>query len=156
MDPGQRESSEDIRGVLEEHERHRDSLIPILQGVQSRLGFLSEEAVKAVSDHLDISESEIYGVATFYTQFRFTRPGDHVVRVCQGTACHVRGGKRILAEVTRQLGLEPGETSPDYSFSLESVACFGSCALSPVLVIDDTVHGRVTPQKVRELLKDIE
>ncbi|GAH21661.1 unnamed protein product, partial [marine sediment metagenome] len=89
-------TNKDIRDVLKEHEQRRDSLIPILQGIQKKLGYISEEAVEVISSHLNISENDIYGVATFYTQFRFTRPGDHIVKVCQGTACHVRGCKRIM------------------------------------------------------------
>lgn len=153
MDP---EQNRGVREVLEDHERHRDSLIPILQEVQKKLGFISEEAIGVISGHLDISENDIYGVATFYTQFRFTRPGDHIVRICRGTACHVRGGKRIMNEVTKYLGIAPGETTQDYKFGLESVACFGSCALSPVVVMNEKVYGRMTPQRVKKLLKDIE
>ena len=124
--------------------------------MQRRLGFLSEAAVEAIARHLKMSENTIYGVATFYAQFRFTRPGEHIVKVCEGTACHVRDGRRIMSETTKFLGIQPGQTTPDYKFSLESVACFGSCALSPVVVVDDKVHGRMTPQKVRQLLKDIQ
>lgn len=145
----------EIHDVLQAHERHRDSLIPILQGVQKQLGYLSPEAVAAVASHLGLSESEIFGVATFYTQFRFTAPGAHIIKVCRGTACHVRGSHKIMDEVTRTLGIEPGQTTPDGKFSLESIACFGSCALSPVVVIDDTLYGRMTPQKVKQLLKTI-
>lgn len=145
----------DINELLTRFERTRDDLIPILQAVQGALGCLSESAVQDIAAYLDVSETDIYGVATFYTQFRFTRPGEHVVRVCEGTACHVRGGRQILDEIIRFLGIEPGETTPDYRFSLESVACFGSCALSPVVVIDDTVHARMTPQKAIALLKEI-
>jgi len=146
----------DISDVLEEYEQDRDSLIPILQKIQKKLGYISKEAVKVVADHLNLSDNDIYGVATFYTQFKFTRPGDHIVRVCQGTACHVRGSKRIMNEVIKCLGIRPGETTPDYKFSLDSVACFGSCALSPVVVIDDKVYGRMTAQKTRKLLKEIQ
>lgn len=149
-------TNKDIRDVLNEHEQHRDSLIPILQGIQKKLGYISEEAVEVISSHLNISENDIYGVATFYTQFRFTRPGDHIVKVCQGTACHVRGCKRIMNVATKYLGISPGETTPDYKFSLDSVACFGSCALSPVVVIDDVVHGRMITQEMKRLLKAIE
>jgi len=149
-------TNKDISDVLKEHEQHRDSLIPILQGIQKKLGYISEEAVEVMSSHLNISENDIYGVATFYTQFRFTRPGDHIVKVCQGTACHVRGCKRIMNEATKYLGISPGETTPEYKFSLDSVACFGSCALSPVVVLDEMVHGRMTAQKIKRLLKTIE
>jgi len=144
-----------INTVLKKYRRDRDNLIPILQGIQRKNGYISKEAVNEISDYLDISENEIYGVTTFYTQFRFQRPGDHIVKVCQGTACHVRGGKRIKDEVTRYLGIKTGETTPDYRFSLERVACFGSCALSPVVVVDDKVYGRMTPQKVKQILEKI-
>ncbi|MGD2124998.1 MAG: NADH-quinone oxidoreductase subunit NuoE [Desulfobacteraceae bacterium] len=142
-----------LRRALKSHQQDRDSLIPILQDVQGRFGYVSEEAVERIASYLHISESSIYGVATFYTQFRFSRPGDHRVKVCLGTACHVRGGSQIMDEVTRHLGVGAGETTPDYKFSLERVACFGSCALSPVVVMDDKVYGRMSPKKVKKILK---
>ncbi|MBW2064892.1 MAG: NADH-quinone oxidoreductase subunit NuoE [Deltaproteobacteria bacterium] len=142
--------------ILENYEPIRDNLIPILQEVQGKCGYISEDSVEQIARYLDISQSCIYGVATFFTQFRFTRPGDHILKVCQGTACHVRGGQRIMGQVVKILGIRPGETTPDYKFSLERVACFGSCALSPVVVADDRVYGRMTPQKIRHLLKEIE
>jgi len=148
--------TQELQTVLQSYDRSRDSLIPILQDVQGKLGYISEDAVKGISEYLRVSQSSIYGVATFYTQFRFTRPGDHVVRVCQGTACHVRGGQRIMNEVVKYIGIKPGETTPDYKFSLERVACFGSCALSPIVVVDDIVYGRMTPQKTKQLLKEME
>jgi NADH-quinone oxidoreductase subunit E len=150
------EERQDIQKTLDNYERDQDELIPILQEVQGKYGYISESSVDQISNYLNISQSCIYGVATFYTQFRFTRPGDHIVRVCQGTACHVRGGQRIMNEVVKSLGIRPGETTPDYKFSLERVACFGSCALSPVVVTDDEVFGRMTPQKTKQLLKEIE
>ena len=145
-----------LQEVLGGHEKHRDSLIPVLQEVQGRFGYVPEVAVEAIAKHLDISESAIYGVATFYTQFRFARPGDHIVRVCLGTACHVRGGSQIMDETSRHLGIRAGETTPDYKFSLERVACFGSCALSPVIVVDSKVYGRMSPKKVKKILKEFE
>lgn len=144
-----------INTVLKKYRQDRDNLIPILQGIQRKNGYISKEAVNEISNYLDISKNEIYGVATFYTQFRFQRPGDHIVKVCQGTACHVRGGKRIKDDVSRYLGIKTGETTPDYCFSLERVACFGSCALSPVVVVDDKVYGKMTPQKVKQILEKI-
>jgi NADH-quinone oxidoreductase subunit E len=140
--------------ILERHEPCRDNLIPILQEIQKEMGFISEAAVGLIANHLNMSQSDVFGVATFYSQFRFTRPGDHNVRICQGTACHVRGAKRIMDNATTYLGIKPGETTADYAFSLESVACFGSCALAPVVVVDDTVCGRMTAPGIRELLKD--
>ena len=149
-------AAKELKEVLGRYEKERDSLIPILQAVQGEYGYISQESVAEISKYLNVSQSDIYGVATFYTQFRFTRPGDHIVRVCQGTACHVRGSQRIMNEVCKFLDIMPGETTPDYKFSLERVACFGSCALSPVVVLDDTVYGRMTPQKTKQLLKEIE
>lgn len=156
METTDRATQSGLRELLEFHGQHQDSLIPILQDVQGKFGYISEESVESISKHLNISQTKIYAVATFYTQFRFSRPGDHMVRVCQGTACHVRGGKRIMNEVCKLLEIMPGETTPDYKFSIERVACFGSCALSPVVVIDDKVYGRMTQQKTKQLLKEIQ
>ena len=136
--------------VFESYSRQRQSLIPILQKVQEILGYLPEESISEIAHFLGLSESEIYGVASFYAQFRFERQGEHVVRVCQGTACHVRGGRRILQAVEHELGIQPGGTTEDYKFSLERVACFGSCALAPVMVVDKTVYGRMTPEKAKK------
>lgn len=145
-----------LKELLESHKQHQDSLIPILQDVQGKFGYISEESVERIAKFLDISESYIYGVATFYTQFRFSRPGDHIVRACLGTACHVKGGSQIMDEICRHLKVNPGETTEDYKFSVERVACFGSCALSPVIVVDDKVYGRVTPKKVKKIIKESE
>jgi len=103
---------------------------------------------------LGVSESEVYGVASFYAQFRFERQGEHTIKVCQGTACHVRGGRRILETVEQEVGIQPWETTEDYKFSLERVACFGSCALAPVMVVDKTVYGRMTTAKARKTLAE--
>ncbi len=138
--------------VLNAHSKERKNLIPVLQKVQGELGYLSEEAVSAVAQFLRLSSNEVYGVASFYAQFRFERQGEHAVKVCQGTACYVRGGRRIMDTVQQEIGIKAGETSEDYKFSLERVACFGSCALAPVMVVDKTVHGRMTTVKAREVL----
>jgi len=140
--------------VLAPYQGERGVLIPILQKAQEELGYLPEEAVSEIAYFLGISESEIYGVASFYAQFRFERQGEHVVKVCQGTACHVRGSQRILEEVERELGIQSGETTEDYKFSLERIACFGSCALAPVMVVDKTVYGQVSVAKMRGILAD--
>jgi len=146
----------DLKGKLTEvlapYKGERGALIPILQEVQESLGYLSPEAISHLAKFLRISESEIFGVASFYAQFRFTRPGEHSIKVCLGTACHVRGGERILETVERELGIKPGGTTKDYKFSLERVACFGSCALAPVVVMDKEVHGRMTSAKAKEIL----
>jgi len=143
---------EQILPIMQLHPRKRESLIPVLQEVQGVLGYLPEEAVTEIAQFLGVSRSDIYGVASFYAQFRFERQGAHSVKVCQGTACHVRGGKRIMGEVTQQIGIAPGQTTPDYKYSLEKVACFGACALAPVMVVDGTVFGRMTTPQVKKIL----
>lgn len=139
--------------IFKEYEGEEGAVIPLLQKVQEKLGYLPKEAVSEIAKFSRMSETEVFGVASFYAQFRFTRPGDHLVKVCLGTACHVRGGERILNEVTRKLGIAPGETTEDYKFSLERVACLGCCALSPVMVVDKNVYSKVKSIRVREVLQ---
>ena len=129
-------------------------IIPLLQAVQSRDGFLSEGAIRAVADFTQTSPSRVYGVATFYSQFHLTPQGRQRVQVCRGTACHVRGGGRLLTEAKKQLGLGEGETSEDYEFTLETVACIGACALAPCLTVNEDVHGHMNAAKVRTLLSE--
>jgi NADH-quinone oxidoreductase subunit E len=143
---------DELAEILAEYEGERGALIPILQKVQEKFGYLREEAISEIAKFSRISESEIFGVASFYAQFYFTRRGEHTVKVCLGTACHVRGGEGILDEVKRELGIESGGTTEDYKFSLERVACFGSCALAPVMVIDKDVYGRMTIAKAKDIL----
>ncbi len=142
-----------IEDVLARHDQGRDNLIPILQDVQDCLSYLSPEAVERIARHLGLSENDVFGVATFYAQFRFHPPGKHHVKVCQGTACHVRGSGLILESVVRRLGIAAGETTEDGNFSLERVACFGSCALAPVVVVDERVYGRMTARKTEKLIE---
>jgi len=129
-------------------------LIPILQRVQAAFGYLPPDSLRQISRRLKISENEIYGVATFFTQFRFTKPGNHIIRVCLGTACHVRGGEQLLAVLQRRLGIQTGETTPDGEYQLERVACLGCCALAPVLVIDDKVHSQMSVLGIQGLLAE--
>ncbi len=143
---------EQLLQALAPYQGQRGATIPVLQKVQEELGYLSEESISEVANFLGLTKNEIYGVASFYAQFRFERQGEHIVRVCQGTACHVRGAQRILETVEEELGIQAGETSADYEFSLERVACFGSCALAPVMVVDKTVYGRMTKAKAQEIL----
>jgi len=145
---------EQLSLILAPYHGQRGALIPLLQKVQEEIGYLPEEAVSEIAYFLGVSESEVYGVASFYAQFRFIRQGEHAVKVCQGTACHVRGGRRILETVERELGIQPRETTEDYKFSLERVACFGSCALAPVMVVDKTVYGKMTTAKARKILAE--
>jgi len=141
-----------LSDVFATSSRERKNLIPVLQKVQEKLGYLPEEAVSEVAQFLRLSKNEVYGVASFYAQFRFERQGEHGIKVCLGTACHVRGGRRIMDAVKHEVGIQPGETTEDYKFSLERVACFGSCALAPVMVVDKTVYGRMTTVKAKQVL----
>ena len=145
---------ERLSQTLAPYRGQRGAAIPVLQKVQEELGYLSEEAISEIADFLGLTKNEVYGIASFYAQFRFERQGEHVIRSCQGTACYVRGGRRILETVERELGIQPGETTEDYKFSLERVACFGSCALAPVMVVDKTVYGRMTTVKARQILAE--
>ena len=145
---------EQLAKVLAPYRGQKGATIPVLQKVQEELGYLPEEAISEIADCLGLSTNEVYGVASFYAQFRFKPQGKHTVKVCQGTACHVRGGRRILEAVEQNLGIQPGETSEDFQFSLERIACFGSCALAPVMVVDKTIYGRMTTAKARQILAE--
>lgn len=142
----------ELAKILAEYQGEQGALIPILQKVQDKYGYLSEEVISEVATFTRMSESEIFGVASFYAQFYFTRRGQHSIRVCLGTACHVRGGQQILDEVKRELNIESGDTTKDYKFSLERVACFGSCALAPVMVVNKRVYGRLSVAKAKDIL----
>jgi len=146
--------SERLSEILAPYKGQKGATIPILQKVQAELGYLPEEAISEVADFLGTTKNEIYGVASFYAQFRFERQGEHNLRVCQGTACYVRGGRRILDTVRQEAGIEPEETTEDYKFSLERVACFGACALAPVMVVDTTVYGKMTTVQARKLIAE--
>ena len=143
---------EQLDDILSQYDGESGDLIPILQEAQERFGYLPEGVMAGIAKFLRLPESTVYGVGTFYAQFKFTPTGKRIVKVCRGTACHVRGGVRILNEVERQLGIKPGETTDDLEYSLETIACFGSCALAPVVVIDKTVYGRMTTKKVAGVL----
>lgn len=142
----------DISGRLKTFGKSRGDLIPILQMIQNKYSYLSAGAIALVADHLDTSASEVYGVATFYNQFRFNAPGKHQIKVCLGTACHVRGGDIILENFERKLGISYGQTTPDREFSVDRVACVGCCALAPVAIIDNTTQGKMAPSKVEGVL----
>jgi NADH-quinone oxidoreductase subunit E len=142
----------EVGEIVRRYGADRSSLIPILQDMQEEFGYLSEKGVDSLARLINISPNEIYGVATFYAQFRFRPPGEHTVCVCLGTACHVRGGHQILAEMERRLGVKSGETSADGKFDLERVACVGCCALAPVVVVDGKVHAGMSPRRVPSLL----
>jgi len=145
---------EQLSEILSHYTGQRDELIPILQEAQERFGYLPEEVMSGIAKFLRLSESTVFGVATFYAQFKFTPTGKRIVKVCRGTACHVRGGARILREVEKRLGIKPGETTSDFEYTLETIACFGSCALAPVTVVNKNVYGRMTAPKVGQILAD--
>ncbi|GAP20653.1 NADH-quinone oxidoreductase subunit NuoE [Leptolinea tardivitalis] len=128
-------------------------LIPLLQSIQERAGYLSPENVSEVARKLHISENEVYGVASFYTQFRFNAPGRHSIKICLGTACHVRSGQKLMEAIERELHIKPGETTSDGLFDLQRVACLGCCALAPVMQIDDQIFGRVTATRLKHILE---
>ena len=143
---------EQLSEILSSHSKERRNLIPLLQEVQTKLGYLPKEVMQEIASFLGVSAIEVYGVATFYNQFRFVPLGKHHTRVCMGTACHLAGGKLVLEALERELDIKVGETSEDGEFSLERVACVGCCMLAPVVLIGDDVHPRMTPFKVEEAL----
>jgi NADH-quinone oxidoreductase E subunit len=144
-----------VETILQGHpDAGRDHLIPILQEVQAADGYLSKAAIMRVGQQLQLPASKIFGVATFYNMFRFQPRGKYHVMVCRGTACHVKGSKRVLDMVTRTLKLQPGETSRDGLFSLEVVACMGACGLAPVVNINGQFYAKVTPLKLQKILDD--
>jgi NADH-quinone oxidoreductase subunit E len=143
---------EDVRRELKTMAPRRRHLIPVLQKVQSILSYLPPQAVELVAQSLNISPTEVYGVATFYNQFRFNPPGRHPVRVCLGTACHIKGSEIILEHFERKLDIREGETTPDGEFSIDRVACVGCCALAPVALVGETLHGKMMTSKVEGLI----
>lgn len=130
----------------------RSNLIALLQDVQDIYGYLPEEALKDISEHLNISLSSVYGVATFYNQFRLTPLGKNVIRVCRGTACHVKNSANLLIALENELGITAGKTTRDKLFTLETVACIGACSIAPVININDEYYGRVTVKEIPKIL----
>ena len=148
-------TADEIDTILERHPNaSRDALIPILQEVQEAVGYLPKEAVERIGAHLKLPTSKIYGVATFYNQFRFQPKGKYHVVVCRGTACHVKGSLKVLDSAINILKLKPGQTSRDKLFSLEVVACMGACGLSPVANINGEFHAKVTPRRLANIIQE--
>jgi NADH-quinone oxidoreductase subunit E len=143
-----------LSAILEDCSGERGDLIPVLQKAQDLLGYVQPDIVRAISRRLKISENEIYGVATFYAQFRFHPPGKHHIKICLGTACHVKGGEQVLATAQQRLGIDTGETTPDGAYDLERVACLGCCALAPVVAVDDKVYSQVSVLKIQRILDE--
>lgn len=145
-----------LDSILAAYEGQHGAIIPVLQQAQAILGYLPREALEVISRRMRVPLSQIYGVATFYSQFALARRGKHRICQCDGTACHVRGSDKIVAAMEKQLGIRAGETTPDYKYTYEVVYCLGSCALAPVAVIDDQVVGHLTPEQMSRLVQNLE
>ncbi|MCL6610188.1 MAG: NADH-quinone oxidoreductase subunit NuoE [Peptococcaceae bacterium] len=143
-----KEAVEKSREILARYDGSRGGLIPALQQIQDVLGYVPAEAMREAAGHFGMPAVDVYGVVTFYNQFRLTPPGRHQVKVCMGTACHMKGGNIIMESWERVLKVKVGETTPDREFSLERVACVGCCTMAPVALVNETVHGKMTPTKV--------
>jgi NADH-quinone oxidoreductase subunit E len=141
--------------IRKRFEGREDELIPILQSVQRELGFLPEQALLEIARLTRLPTARVFGTATFYAQFRLQPVGKYIIRVCRGTACHVKGSDRILEDIQDHLHVAPGRTTVDGLFTLETVACFGSCALAPIVVVNDSVYGNTDRSKALKLLDDI-
>ncbi|MEN8614172.1 NADH-quinone oxidoreductase subunit NuoE [Dehalogenimonas sp. THU2] len=152
MIPENLTSKEELQALLCGFSRDQANLIPMLQQLQERLGYLPPEAMAAAAERLGLAESTVYSVASFYTQFRFKPSGRNVIKVCRGTACHVGGGERILSELERQLEIKPGETTADLEYSLDTVACIGACALAPVVLLNEEIHGKTSTGNILDAI----
>ncbi|MBR3737103.1 MAG: NADH-quinone oxidoreductase subunit NuoE [Eubacterium sp.] len=144
-----------ICGILDEYAGVKGSLITILQQTQEIYGYLPKEAISLISEKTGIAESEIMGVGTFYTQFRFEPVGKYLIMLCQGTACHVNSSELILQTIKDELGIDDGQTTDDGLFSLKCVACLGCCSLSPVMMINEDTYGSLTPDKTKKILNEL-
>jgi len=142
-----------LRAILSSHENRKSELIPILQAVQAEYGYLPREILLEVARFTRVPEGRVYGVASFYGQFRFAPVGRNIIMVCRGTACHVRGAPRVLQEVENLLGIKVDETTPDREYTLETVACIGACCLAPVVKVGAEVHGKLQAREVAKMLK---
>lgn len=145
-----------LEKILEGRRSQPEQLVEVLQDVQEAFGYVPEEAMTTVAAELGVPVIEVYRAASFYKAFSLTPRGRHVLTVCMGTACHVRGARRMVDEVQGQLGIEPGQTTEDGLFTLESVNCLGACALGPVVVLDGRYHGKMTPNKLRTLIQSVQ
>ena len=141
-----------LLSIIERHKTEQWALIPMLQDIQETLGFIPPESIEPIAEALTLSPAQVQGVITFYAGFTLKPKGKYVVRVCRGTACHVKGGRSILRLMKKELGLEEDETSPDYQFTLETVACLGACFLAPTMMVNRTYYGKLSPTKVSSVL----
>jgi NADH-quinone oxidoreductase subunit E len=143
-----------MKAIFSHRSGEKQELIPILQETQAQFRYLPAAAMKEIAGFLRMPESTVYGVSTFYAQFKLTPLGRKIIRVCRGTACHVRGASKVLAELESQLGIKAGETTDDLEYTLETVACIGACALAPTMTIDNETYGKMTVNRVAEVLGD--
>lgn len=141
-----------LEEIFAKYKGKKGALIPVLQQAQDIYGYLPENVMAGIADGLDLPLSQVYGVATFYSQFHLKPRGKNIVRVCLGTACHVRGGAKILESIQKELNIEKGGTTEDLMFTLEAVACIGACGLAPVIMINDDTHGRLTPDAIPKII----
>jgi NADH-quinone oxidoreductase subunit E len=142
---------EHLKKLLSQFQRNRSDLIPILQDVQSNFGYLSEEMLQEVAKYINVPESEVYGVATFYAQFRFKPQGENHIMICKGTACHVKGATQIIEGIERHLGIEEGKVTRDLEYSLESVGCLGCCALAPCAMVNDEIKSNINIKGIKKI-----
>lgn len=145
-----------VQKIIAEYQSRKWGLIPLLQKVQEELGYVPPEAIKPIADALKLSPSQVQGVITFYAQFSTEPRGRNIVRVCRGTACHVRGGRTILKAVKQNLGIEEGRTTEDFKFTLETVACLGTCFLAPVMMVNRSYFGKLVPPKVQSIIRQFD
>ncbi len=151
VDPDVKQQLDDI---FSHYSRESGNLIPILQEAQEEFRYLSSEVMQAIARFLQLPESAVFGVSTFYAQFKLVPSGRRIARVCRGTACHVRGGARILREVENRLGIKSGKTTEDLEYTLETIACIGACALAPTMTVDKKTYGQMTTKKVAEVFSE--
>ena len=144
-----------LEEIFEEYGSEKGAVIPVLQKAQDIYGYLPKEIMEIIARRMRVPLSQVYGVVTFYSQFYLTRRGRHIIRECDGTACHVRGSARIITVMERELGIKADETTPDYRVTYEVVYCLGSCGLAPTAVIDGEVHGHLSPEKMVELAREL-
>jgi len=146
----------ELEQIIEKHKNEGGALIPILHEAQELFGYLPEKVQQMIADGLKISLAEVYGVATFYSRFTLTPKGKYNIQICLGTACYVKGADKVLAKLEEILGIKAGETTADGKFSIEAARCVGACGLAPVMVINEEVYGKVTPDKVKDILSKYE
>jgi NADH-quinone oxidoreductase subunit E len=145
-----------LEEILEEYKGQQGAVIPILQRAQEVYGYLPKEVMAAISEKANIPLTRLYGVATFYAQFRLTRRGRHLIRVCDGTACHVRGARKIVDAIEKSIHVKPGGSDPDYKYTVEIVYCLGSCGLAPVTVVDEKVFGQTKPEDLTKKINELD